>query len=128
MNNQSINLLAGNVLMASRAIPDPAWTVSEKDGGAIMDARGEMVLYPLDLITTEEVLNLLKNVCFIRNAAPILASRAARAVRIAQELTEALDRIKHTSDGRDAYDIAVEALAKAAAFGINPRGRENSVK
>jgi len=123
--NQSTELLAGNVLMSSRAIPDPPWTVSRNSGGQILDSKGKIILINLDVTTTEEGLNLLKNVCFIRNAAPILATRAARAVRIAQELVEALEAVKHTSMGLDAYDIAVGALAKAASFGIKARGMEN---
>jgi len=123
--NQSTELLAGNVLMSSRAIPDPTWTVSETDGGAILDSKGKIVLCPLDIETTPEGLNLLKNVCFIRNAAPILASRVARAVRIAQELTEALEAIKGTSESLDAIEKARDALERAATFGIKPKGREN---
>lgn len=126
--NQSTELLAGNVLMSSRAIPDPHWTVLDDSGGQILDSKGKIILINLDMKTTPEGLNLLKNVCFIRNSAPILASRVARAVRIAQELVEALEAVKHTSEGRDAYDIAVGALAKAAAFGIKPMGMENRVK
>jgi len=126
--NQSTELLAGNVLMSSRAIPDPNWTVSRNSGGQILDSKGKIILINLDVTTTEEGLNLLKNVCFIRNAAPILASRVARAYRIAQELVEALDRIKDTLDYSDAADIAEGALAKAQAFGIKTRGSENRVK
>jgi len=112
--NQSTELLAGNVLMSSRAIPDPPWTVRE-DIRAILDKTGKPIANDIET---------LKNVCFIRNAAPILASRVARASRIAQELVEALEAVKHTAYGLDAYDIAVEALAKAATFGIKPRGSD----
>jgi len=114
--------------MCSRAIPDPPWTVLETDVGAILDSKGKIVLCPLDIETTEEGLNLLKNVCFIRNAAPILARRVARASRIAQELTEALEEIKDASGDLNAYKIAIEALSNAATFGIKPRGRENACR
>jgi len=123
MNNQSIDLLAGNVLMASRAIPDLAWTVSS-DGGAILGKTG--CLIAVSALNDEAEGDLmLQNLCFIRNAAPILATRAARAVRIAQELVEALEAVKHTSALPDALEVATKAIYRAEALGIKTRGREN---
>ena len=119
----SVDLIAGNVIVACRNIPPAPWTVSKASGssGAILDKSGNAVLISLDA-DAEIRQETLEAVTFIRSAAPILASRAARAVRVAQDCVEALEMIKGTSSLSDATEEARGALLRAANIGIKPKG------